>query len=539
MKRKQEKNTPAAPAKKQPKKDNTKKRVALPPDVRTLWAKATPNQAHQPETRPDDYEPGDSDFEDASLASALSAKKSANPHESRVYVVGVPYEVSYIAESVDESCLEPAPVFGVDGKATHLYFEVPPWDIMWNSLREKTRNDHEAAILEVIAKTGKTRQEIEESGSACCGYTLQQLDFWYSLRCLYSKKLNVATAGRSNGRAGGIDSRCRGCASNHNTFHVMLRRTFDIETALKYKANNLIGHKEWSSTVAQDVSYSLVLRILRNGGFIHLRTQADVDAIRKALSKQEQADHLTWIKARTHRGFRTGAQLILLTEAGMNMISFDRSNSKKKIDEIGQTVVADSWGFNRLSNSLSERATDDLLREILAGNYAEGDAAFRQRNGDGEPKMLSKEWEASIEKKWNEMSVENQTTRERHLVRLNANVNGNLVDEITGRELSTDSWCVDRVINNRVMGISGYYRNEDILITHTRINDFKEADGRKVFATVETLRMEMQRHNIVQADFRIATQLIMRNYLNEIRIFRNSQTYRENMRRMVDKKSGL
>ncbi|KAI8831448.1 hypothetical protein BJ741DRAFT_694244 [Chytriomyces cf. hyalinus JEL632] len=73
---------PAAPAKKQPKKDNTKKRVALPADVRTLWAKATPSQAHQPETRPDDYEPGDSDFEDASLASALSAKKSANPHES-------------------------------------------------------------------------------------------------------------------------------------------------------------------------------------------------------------------------------------------------------------------------------------------------------------------------------------------------------------------------------------------------------------------------------------------------------------------------
>ncbi|KAJ3378629.1 hypothetical protein HDU80_002794 [Chytriomyces hyalinus] len=82
MNRKQEKNTPAVPAKKQPKKDNTKKRVALPPDVRTLWVKATPSQAHQPETRPDDYEPGDSDFEDASLASPLSAKKSVNPHES-------------------------------------------------------------------------------------------------------------------------------------------------------------------------------------------------------------------------------------------------------------------------------------------------------------------------------------------------------------------------------------------------------------------------------------------------------------------------
>ncbi|KAJ3229860.1 hypothetical protein HDU77_001503, partial [Chytriomyces hyalinus] len=171
------------------------------------------------------------------------------------------------------------------------------------------------------------------------------------------------------------------------------RRTFDVEEALKDKARTLIRHKEWSSKGFQDVSYSLVLRVLRNGSFIHLRTQADVDVIRKPLTKAEQADHLEWIKANTHHGFRTGAELILLTEAGMNMLSIDRSDSNKKIDEIGQTIVADSWGFNRLSNSLSERATDRLLREILAGDYADGDAAFERRNGDGEPGRLSEAWE--------------------------------------------------------------------------------------------------------------------------------------------------
>ncbi|KAJ3001193.1 UNVERIFIED_CONTAM: hypothetical protein HDU68_006998, partial [Siphonaria sp. JEL0065] len=174
--------------------------------------------------------------------------------------------------------------------------------------------------------------------------------------------------------------------------------TFDVETSLRKNASNLIDNGEWSRKVSQDVSYSLVLRVLRNRGFIHLRTQADVDNIRKPLSKAEQAEHLVWIKSRTHRGFRTGAELILLTEAGMNMASFDRSNSDKKIDQIGQTIVADSWGFNRLSNSLPENLTDELLREILAGSYADGDAAFERRNGGGEPKVLSREWEAAIER---------------------------------------------------------------------------------------------------------------------------------------------
>ncbi|KAI8842172.1 hypothetical protein BJ741DRAFT_574624 [Chytriomyces cf. hyalinus JEL632] len=47
----------------------------------------------------------------------------------------------------------------------------------------------------------------------------------------------------------------------------------------------------------------------------------DVLDIRKPLSKAEQSECLEWIKARTHYGFRTGAELILLTEAGMNMLN--------------------------------------------------------------------------------------------------------------------------------------------------------------------------------------------------------------------------
>ncbi|KAJ3001926.1 UNVERIFIED_CONTAM: hypothetical protein HDU68_006573, partial [Siphonaria sp. JEL0065] len=146
--------------------------------------------------------------------------------------------------------------------------------------------------------------------------------------------------------------------AHHNTLNLLLSQTFDIEAGLKDKARTLIRNNEGSSKVSQDVSYSLVLRVLRNRGFIHLRIPADVNAICEPLSKAEQAEHLAWIRANTHHGFRSGAELILLTEAGLNMLPIDRSDSNKKIDELGQTVVADSWGFNRLSNSLSERATD-------------------------------------------------------------------------------------------------------------------------------------------------------------------------------------
>ncbi|KAJ3112480.1 hypothetical protein HK100_002318 [Physocladia obscura] len=447
--------------------------------------------------------------------------------KGRVYVPRVPYQLFETAEASNESCLEPPPVFGLDGRATHLYFEIASWGVMWAGMNKKTREEHEAAILMMIEKTGKTQEQIENMGTACCGITLQQCDYWYSLACLYGRRINVATAGKDAGRGSGFSSRCRGCLANHNALNLRLCCTF-VETALRKMAFNLIIHDEWSGKVSQDVSYSLVLRVLRNGGFIHLRTQADVIAIRKPLTKDKQAEHLTWIKARPHHGFRTGAELILLTEAGLNMISLDRSDSNKKIDQIGQTIVADSWGFNRLSNSLSERATDRLLHEILAGDYAEGDAAFRQRNGDVEPRRLSEAWEASIQRKWASMSSEAKTQQYKsrregpvdpnfvfpdirfwgpdgglpefqRLCRLNANESGNLVDEMSGMELTCDNWGVDRV------------------------------DGRKVFASVETLTLEMQRRYMVQADFRIATQLILREYLNQIRAFRNSQAYRDNM----------
>ncbi|KAJ3090859.1 hypothetical protein HK100_007339 [Physocladia obscura] len=717
---------------KKQKKESKKKKESLPPDVRTLWAKVTSTQAPLPSNRPDDYEPGDSDFEESSLSRtrSVSRSKSSNPPESndnasnvlniapqnplvrisntadltslpnnlkpsglvigdgsclprsillgltgsqngyqqlrqsvvqriaasplhfepeilrlyncsvddycarmadnfefgdvifiqaaavvleveiqnsngmltrtlplpspappivpavpsaplrnttirpgqnpknRAYVVGVPYEVSYLAESVDAACLEPPPVFRLDGRPAYLFFEVPSWDVMWNGMRQTTRDNHEAAILRNIEKTGKTRDEIALVGSDCCGNTFELPGcFWVSTRCIYGKRLNVVTAGEDTGHSTGLSRRCRGCLANHNTLNQRLRMTFDVEEALRYKAAKLNHNEEWTTKVKPDISFSLVLKVLRNGGFIHLRTQADVNDIRKPLSKAEQAEHLTWIKANVHHGFRTGAELILLTEAGMCMASFDRSDSTKKIDELGQTVVADSWGFNRLSNSLSERAPDRLLREILAGDYAEGDAAFRRRNGGGEPKMLSREWEDAIEKRWDAMSVQERTRmyyeKDRGMpigeplqdirvwtlpefqrfCRLSANGNGNLVCEVTGVELSPDTWAVDRVVNGVLVGISGEYRNGHCLFMHKRLNDMKEiclfpADGRKVFATVETLILEIRRRNIVQSDHRGVTQIILRDYLNHIRVFRNSGDYRKNMDRLAEKKEG-
>ncbi|TPX57297.1 hypothetical protein CcCBS67573_g09267 [Chytriomyces confervae] len=452
--------------------------------------------------------------------------ESLNNIRKRPYVVNVPYDLSLTAESSKKACLEAAPVIGLDGKATHLSFEVASWETMWDGMNAKTKRDHEAAIAVKIREAGMTREELRRSGPPCSGMTLQVGEFWYSLACLYDSNLNVATTGPSNSKTSshaiklGLDARCCGCMAHHNTLDLLLSRTFDIEAGLKDKARTLIRNNEWFSKVPQEVSYSLVLRILRNNGFIHIRTQADVIAIRKPLSKADQAEHLAWIK-----------------------------------------------GFNRLSNSLSEDETDQLLAMLLAGNYVDGDAAFRRRNGDGEPKKLSREWEASIVAKWRSTSSEAKTQQYnsrrkgpadpnfvfpdirlwgpdggllefQRLCRLNANANGNMVDEMSGIELTPDSWGVDRVINGVVAGISGEYRKEHCLFTHQRLNDFKEAGGRKIFATVETLRLELQRRNIIQADYRIATQVIIRDYLSHIREFRNSPEYRENIDRLNATKGG-
>ena len=78
-----------------------------------------------------------------------------------------------------------------------------------------------------------------------------------------------------------------------------------------------------------------ILRVLENGGFVHGKTQADVNRIRftprtaaeKRVFKAELKRLVAWVKANVHHGFRTGALLVNLSEAGMNMTSFDRTDS--------------------------------------------------------------------------------------------------------------------------------------------------------------------------------------------------------------------
>jgi hypothetical protein len=236
------------------------------------------------------------------------------------------------------------------------------------------------------------------------------------------------------------------------------------------------------------------------------------------------------------------------------MVSFDRADSTKIIDEIGQTIIADTWGFNRLSNVLSEVETDQVLALLLAGNYSDGDAAFIRRNSDvPNPPQLSAEWEATIDYKW-----KNQSRLARYqgrpvgrfddypdirfwggfsefqrLCRLNANVNGNLVCELSGIELTPDTWGVDRAINEIVAGFSGEYRNSHTIFMHQRLNDFKESGGRKIFKSVETLEIEKSRLNITEQDQRLSTILILRSYLDPIRTFRASHSFLDNMARLA------
>jgi hypothetical protein len=307
---------------------------------------------------------------------------------------------------------------------------------------------------------------------------------------------------------------------------------------------------------------SIVLPIIHNGGFIHIKNQDNLTMIRTTLSKSDQKNYLDRILAREHYGFQTGALLVLLTEAGINMISFGRTDSTKNIDEVGQTLIADTWGFNRLSNVLSAVETDQVLALLLAGNYSDGDAAFIRRNSDVKnPPRLSDEWEAVIENKWNDMSVGERSRmyyqKDRNseilkllpdircwtlpefqrICRLNANGDGNLVSELTGVELTRDSWSVDRVIDGIETGISGEYCNDHCIFIHKRSNDWKESGGRKIFKSVETLEMEKNRLNITEQDHRLSTILILRSYLDPIRTFRASQSYRNNMARLSAAKS--
>jgi hypothetical protein len=99
----------------------------------------------------------------------------------RNYIARVPYELFKTAESSKKACLNPAPVIGLDGKATHLSFQIASWTVMWNGLNKKTRADHEELVTAKMAKDKLKRKEIEDSGPPCSGITLQVGDYWYSL----------------------------------------------------------------------------------------------------------------------------------------------------------------------------------------------------------------------------------------------------------------------------------------------------------------------------------------------------------------------
>ena len=234
----------------------------------------------------------------------------------------------------------------------------------------------------------------------------------------------------------------------------------------------------------------------------------------------------------------------------MNMISFDRTNSALKIDQMGQTIIADTWFFNRFSNAMNEIQNDNQLDRVLASDYVVGDSAFeRRKRAIGDIAKLSIAWEASIKFKWNDI-VNNNSYRRGMLMgidirvitlkqfqnrcRGNANTAGNLIDEISGMELSPDNWSVDRCVNGIVFGVSGCYHDSQMLITHQRINDFKEGGGRKIFASIETLDLEKQRLGIAEDDQCRATVLNLRCYLDPIRLFRASHHYRVNMDRLGD-----
>jgi hypothetical protein len=370
------------------------------------------------------------------------AKKDA------AYLTGVPYQVFEIADEPANSSLEPAPVFDANGNALHLYFEIASEDALEASFTKNKTAEYEALVLDAMKKTGMNREQLKKSGSPCCGITFEVGERKYSIACFYGHKRNVVTTAQHSTQAG-FHGRCRGCNSHHTTLNLRLRCTFDPRACLEGRGRNMLQNHEWSSAVSnskksQSISFSAVLRVLDNGGFIHIKNQDNLTMIRTTLSKSDQKNYVDRTLAREHYGFRTGALLVLLTEAGINMISFDRSDSSKNIDEVGQTLIADTWGFNRLSNVLSEDETDQVLASLLAGDYADGDAAFIRRNSDvPNPPRLSDEWEAAIERNWKEILNHNSHKRGLkmgldirvislpqilRLCRLNANINGNLVD---------------------------------------------------------------------------------------------------------------
>lgn len=224
------------------------------------------------------------------------------------YLADVPYQVFENATEPSLSCLEPAPLFAANGDALHLYFKIASEIAVEASFTEKKRAEYEKLIVNAMKKAGKTREQLKDSGPRCPGITLMVGSRKYSLECFFSLKRNEVTSGTSKN---GIFPLCRCCMSHFNTLSSRLKCTFDPESALVEKAKMLIINREWSYKVSQLISFSTVLRVLDNGGFIHIKTQADLTMIRTPLSKNDQKIYLTRILARSHYGLRTGALLVL------------------------------------------------------------------------------------------------------------------------------------------------------------------------------------------------------------------------------------
>ena len=108
-----------------------------------------------------------------------------------IFVYSIPVSLTMstkVPPNQKKAKLEPAPVIGPDGKATHLDFEVASWHTVMNELTHKSRRFHEEEIAKLL-DTGMTLFQIQNSGYTCQGITLQIGEFWYSLACLYGKSI--------------------------------------------------------------------------------------------------------------------------------------------------------------------------------------------------------------------------------------------------------------------------------------------------------------------------------------------------------------
>jgi hypothetical protein len=278
----------------------------------------------------------------------------------KTFIDKVPYQLLFTADSAKKSQM----TADVDekGRATKLCFEIASWDNVCSGLTKRSKQNRQSAI-DIKLKGGMSIIELEKMGPICSGNTFEVGRFWYSVNCFYGKNINVATASSSSSKTSstaiqyGLQGKCLGCIASYNNIYnnpknnpknnlkMKLKRKIDIKSALQKKAQSLIDHKEFTEAVPPNVAFSLVLRVLKNGGFICIRNQDDIKWLLTPLTKEKQDEYLAWVIENNHYGFRTGVELVLFCDAGINMISFDRTNSDLKIDEIGQTIVADTYFY--------------------------------------------------------------------------------------------------------------------------------------------------------------------------------------------------